>query len=152
MRRCDSAAVRRSNGAMALRSPAVRRSGGPVVRRRMEPMSSLRRACGETVRSFRSPAVEPYGFTLSGKSRWGFPAFSGAWRGSRQGVASVGDAASRPSWGFTERKLVGKEAEVILSARAHLSARDRGVFRQAPAKTCGNSGSGRLHGLFAARP
>jgi len=52
----------------------------------------------------------------------------------------VGDIAIRSSCGFAKKKSVGKETEVILSARARLSARNRGVFRQVLAKTCGNSG------------
>ncbi len=54
-------------------------------------------------------------------------------------VALVGNIATRSSCGFAKKKFMGKETEVILSARARLSARNRGVFRQVLAKTCGDS-------------
>jgi len=115
---------------------------GCVVRRCRwgDGVWSLRRTCGETVRFSWAPAVEPYGFTLSGESRWESGAFPGAWRGPGREVAPVGNIAIRSSCGFAKKKFMGKETEVILSARARLSARNRGVFRQVLAKTCGNSG------------
>ena len=115
---------------------------GCVVRRCRwgDGVWSLRRTCGETVRFSWAPAVEPYGFTLSGESRWESGAFPGAWRGQRRAVGSLANIPTRPSCGFAKRRSVGREAHVIRSARAHLGARDRGVFRQVLAKTCGNSG------------
>jgi hypothetical protein len=62
-------------------------------------------------------------------------------------VALVGNIAIRSSCGFANKKFMGKETEVILSARARLSARNRGVFRQVLAKTCGNSGRSHIRAV-----